>query len=532
MGFSNSNSSQTLVEQQARWASSVRVETPTLQRIHNAVKAEDLSVFIGNRQLLANADLKIAEQSHAVDGGTVAAGSKSAQIGTCYGLVGVNGCGKSTLLRLIAERRVPVPPGWDVFIVSQHLPVPGENSPVEEVMSANVKLAKLWTEQASLEEQISKQSEGDTQEFEEASARLVALQSELSQWDGAENEVTNILRSLGFRGSQPAGSSDAEPTVDMPMNKLSGGWRMKVELAKAFWMKPKLLLLDEPTNHLDFSSLQWMSEQLEQYPHTSVVVSHDVSFLCAVCREILWLKDLKLEPLPRSVVSQEDVLKMQRSRALNFHFPTPEGSDAGSHGLSLHGVEFSHGDGSSNSSNSHKLRVKKEVRFGGSSRAVLLGKNGSGKSTFLDLCAGRLKPTRGNIDSTPDLQIGHFSQFTDEFDKNSTETAASHLIRNCREELAGHAGSTKASRLQASNAEKQAPVPAVAVGAGTSLNAKRLEEIARSVLSNFGFEGDVAVTVPIECLSGGQKNSSEVCHALIETCAHFNARRADEPYRC
>jgi len=206
------------------------------------------------------------------------------------------------------------------------------------------------------------------------------------------------------------------------------------------------------------------------------------------------------------VISQEDLLRMQRARALNFHFPTPD--EAGNHGLSLHGVEFSYGSCGSSSSTPQKLRVKKEVRFGGSSRAVLLGKNGSGKSTFLDLCAGVLKPTRGSIDVTPDIKIGHFSQFTDEFDKNSTDTAASYLVRNCREELAGHAGSTAASRKKASLAAesgKEAPAPPIDAGKGVNIPEKRLVEIARAVLNNFGFEGDVAVTVPIDCLSGGQK---------------------------
>merc|ERR1719199_1612387 len=162
------------------------------------------------------------------------------------------------------------------------------------------------------------------------------------------------------------------------------------------------------------------------------------------------MKDLKLESLPREMVSQEDLLRMQR-RSLNFCFNTPKAGDEQNYGLSLHGIDFSY-DGGSNTGCSHpyRLQVKKEVRFSASSRSILLGKNGSGKSTFLDLCAGKLKPTRGDIDRTPELRIGHYSQLTDELDKNSTDTAASYLVRECREELALHAGSTRASRLQSS----------------------------------------------------------------------------------
>lgn len=485
-------------------SAAIRVETQTYHATHNAVKAEDLSVFVGARCLLANTELKISEQLHSVQTSTLSGGSKSVQRGTCYGLVGVNGCGKSTLLRLIAEGSLPVPPNWDVFLVSQHLPQPRQHCPIEEVLTANTERMQLLCEQATLEDELAALVECDSQSFQAATTRLLELQSELSKWDGAEKEITQILLALGFRGSDQAGSHGSEPTIKTLMTELSGGWRMKIQLAKALWLQPRLLLLDEPTNHLDFEALSWLEDRLEQYPHTTVVVSHDVSFLHCVCQEILWMKDLKLESLPRDMVSQEDLLRMQRRKGLNFTFSIPQSNDAENHGLSLHGVEFSYG---SSSSSRHRLQVKKEVRFSGKSRSILLGKNGSGKSTFLDLCVGKLRPTRGNIDRTPDLKIGHYSQPTEELDRNSTDTAASYLVRECPEELAMHAGGTRAIRLQkalAANSEKNSDGQA-SVSKRAATQQKRLLEIARGVLSNFGFEGDVAVTAPVDRLSGGQK---------------------------
>jgi len=496
---------------QAGLASGVRVETQTTQATHNAIKAEELSVFIGARCLLANTELKIAEQQHTVQISTPDGVSRNVQAGTCYGLVGVNGCGKSTLLKLISDGQLLVPPAWDVFLVSQHLPTPARHCPVEEVLSADLKRTKLLNEQLALEAQISELSEDDSKLMCEASSRLLEVHTDLLKWDGARKDVIQILLALGFRRSSQNGCGSSEPTIETPMNELSGGWRMKVQLAKALWLQPKLLLLDEPSNHLDFQALQWLQEKLEQYPHTVVVVSHDVSFLHDVCREIIWINELKLESLPRDTVSQDDLLRMQRRRALTFTFTTPACDDAANHGISLHGVEFSYGSSGSSTSSSgrepRRLRIKKEIRFSGSSRSVLLGRNGSGKSTFLDLCAGALTPSRGNVDHTPDLKIGHYSQLTEALDRNSTDTAASYLVRECAEELATHAGSTRSTRLRSS---LTASTSKHGDGQGNlakkaSNQQKRLLEIARGVLSRFGFEGDLAITVPVDRLSGGQK---------------------------
>merc|ERR1712076_176678 len=100
---------------------------------------------------------------------------------------------------------------------------------------------------------------------------------------------------------------------------------MKVELAKALWLKPSLLLLDEPTNHLDFYATRWVESKLEEYEGTKVIVSHDVNFLHSACKQILWVNEQKLEVLPGDTVSQEDLVRMQRPKALQFRFTVPEG---------------------------------------------------------------------------------------------------------------------------------------------------------------------------------------------------------------
>lgn len=492
----------------------IRVLTETTSSTHNAIKAEDLSIFIGSRCLLSSTELKIAEQSHAVQKEECANGLSNSRSGACYGLVGINGCGKSTVLKLLAEGRLPVPPSWNTFLVSQHLPVPAGSCPVEEVLSADAKRLDVLKELESLEAELAVPSERDEDCLFKMNARLLELHHEASTWDGAEAEIIDILVSLGFSRSVDSCSNRSEPSIRTPMNLLSGGWRMKVQLAKALWLRPKLMLLDEPSNHLDFQALEWLQERLKQYPHTIIVVSHDVAFLHEVCRDILWMRDQKLESLPRSAVSQDDLLRMQRRRALNIRFSTPKSSAAENEGLSLHGVEFSYGGSTSSSNDSCLLKVKKEIRFSGKSRSVLLGRNGCGKSTFLDLCAGKLSPTKGCIDRTPELKIGHYSQLTDDLDRNSMESAATFLVRECSEELAAHGGSTRTTRKRGavaaqslaggvhvdskSNLQKQFTAKA-------STQQKRLLEIARGYLTSFGFDGDIAISVPVDRLSGGQK---------------------------
>eukprot|EP00445_Apocalathium_hangoei_P009342 CAMPEP_0203867398 /NCGR_PEP_ID=MMETSP0359-20131031/16494_1 /ASSEMBLY_ACC=CAM_ASM_000338 /TAXON_ID=268821 /ORGANISM="Scrippsiella Hangoei, Strain SHTV-5" /LENGTH=877 /DNA_ID=CAMNT_0050785625 /DNA_START=68 /DNA_END=2701 /DNA_ORIENTATION=- len=473
----------------------LRVETLTTEAPNNAVKAEALSVFLGGRCLLRNVDLTIAENSHLVELPAEAGKTKTVRRGTCYGLVGPNGCGKSTLLRLMAEGHLPTPAAWQVLLVGQHLPVCLDRSAVEEVLSADANRAELLEQQRSLEETLARstdESDATVGHLLGASHELEEVQVQLGRWQGAAEEVGRILLALGFCRQAASGSS--HPSLDSSMQHLSGGWRMKVELAKALWLKPKLLLLDEPTNHLDFEALQWLEEQLDEYPHTTVVVSHDVSFLHAVCKEIFWIKDCHMESMPRDVLTQEDLASMQRTKPLNFSFSMAEGAPE-SHGVSVHQAEFSYGS----SSSSRTLRINGHVRFSCQSRAVLLGKNGSGKSTFLALCTGKLQPSRGSVDHTDDIKIGHYSQQMDEIDSSGELTAVEYLIQVCGDELDARL-ETKARAAQRA-AERRGAKSAPAAAAAQ----KRLAEVARGVLSGFGFDGDLAVAVPVGRLSGGQK---------------------------
>merc|ERR1719326_1068737 len=207
----------------------------------------------------------------------------------------------------MADGSLPLPHSWDTVIVDQHLPAASQNSAVEEVLDADVRRVELLKSISALETNL---ATCDVDVFSKLSDRMQQLQTQLDRWEVERVEVTKILVGLGFRHGAQAASGT--PALDTPVCELSGGWQMKVQLAKALWLKPRLLLLDEPTNHLDFSALLWLENKLEEYPHTTVVVSHDVSFLHSACREILWINNKKVESMPRDMVSQEDLARMQR----------------------------------------------------------------------------------------------------------------------------------------------------------------------------------------------------------------------------
>jgi len=471
-----------------------------MQASSNAVKADALCLFLGSRCLLSETSLKIPEVARSLEQPQAEGTSRMMQTGTTYGLIGQNGCGKTTLLRVISERWLPTPLPWDVLLVGQHLAPAKTWSAVEDILFSSEPFSALRREQTRLEAELlnlAASAEGEVAILC-ANRCLAEVQRELSSWESAPQAIEKLLVSLGFRRGdaeeecdpQHLAASKSRPSAQSSMQMLSGGWRMKVELAKALWLKPKLLLLDEPTNHLDFQALQWLEEQLDIYPHTAVVVSHDVSFLHTSCQEIFWINDKKIETLPIEAISQEDLARMQRKKALDFHFKVPSEGNLQHHGLSLHGAEFRHPD--------LYVRAKGDIRFSCNSRAVVLGRNGSGKSTFLGMACGALQPSAGSVDRTQDCQVGYYSQQMDELEAHADESAVDFLIATRLDELHSRLGVKASAKAKAAERRGEKPRLGAAMG-------KRLAEAARGVLSGFGFDGDLAVSVPVGSLSGGQK---------------------------
>ncbi|XP_010519988.1 PREDICTED: ABC transporter F family member 4 [Tarenaya hassleriana] len=420
------------------------------------ITIENFSVSARGKELLKNASVKI---SH----------------GKRYGLVGPNGMGKSTLLKLLAWRKIPVPKNIDVLLVEQEV-VGDDKSALEAVVSANEELVKLRQEAAALQNAsaVADGEEGD--DGDDTGEKLVELYERLQILgsDAAEAQASKILAGLGFTKEMQV----------RPTKSFSGGWRMRISLARALFVQPTLLLLDEPTNHLDLRAVLWLEEYLCRWKKTLVVVSHDRDFLNTVCSDIIHLHDQKLQfyrgnfddfesgyeqrrkemnkkfeiyekqvkaaKKSGSRVQQEKVKdrakfaaakeasrnkakgkvdedetpaeapKKWRDYSVEFHFPEP--TELTPPLLQLIEVSFSY-------PNRPDFRLSNvDVGIDMGTRVAIVGPNGAGKSTLLNLLAGDLVPTEGEARRSQKLRIGRYSQhFVDLLTMG--ETPVQYLLR-------------------------------------------------------------------------------------------------------
>merc|ERR1719397_2434352 len=231
-----------------------------LTNMENAVdiKIDKFSIAAKGKDLFTNASLLIAQ-------------------GRKYGLVGPNGHGKTTLLRHIGNRALQIPPNIDVLYCEQEVGA-DERSALVTVLAADEVRTALLEEQEKLEKEQEK-GKNVTERLAEVYEELQAIGA-----DQAEPKARRLLAGLGFDKAMQ----------DRATNKFSGGWRMRVSLARALFIEPTLLMLDEPTNHLDLNAVIWLDNYLQQYKKTLLIVSHDQSFLDNVCTDIIHLDQCKL----------------------------------------------------------------------------------------------------------------------------------------------------------------------------------------------------------------------------------------------
>lgn len=199
--------------------------------------------------------------------------------GDRIGLIGANGTGKSTLLRLISgeysctEGEISKIKNLSIGFLNQDLlSYQSDKAIIEVAMEAYTKALTLQKEIQALIEQLEKEYD------EKLAYQMSEKQSEFEHLGGYEMEHTSaeVLAGLGF----------STENLRTPLSAFSGGWRMRVMLAKILLQKPDVLLLDEPTNHLDLPSIQWLEEYIRNYPGAIVVVSHDRNFLDRVANKI------------------------------------------------------------------------------------------------------------------------------------------------------------------------------------------------------------------------------------------------------
>lgn len=195
----------------------------------------------------------------------------------CVGLTGKNGAGKSTLLRMIAGRFSPsegslhMPKESTIGFLEQDMPHNDERTVFEEAESAFGELKHLESRISRLTEEISERDDYTSDAYTELIQELSDANERFHLMGGGntEQQVQRILQGLGFNPE------------DLPrkIGEFSGGWKMRVELAKLLLRNPDLLLLDEPTNHLDIESIEWLEGFLKTYPGAIILISHDKTFL-------------------------------------------------------------------------------------------------------------------------------------------------------------------------------------------------------------------------------------------------------------
>ena len=361
---------------------------------------------------------------------TVHAGEK-------VGLVGRNGAGKSSLFALLANRLhadkgdVEVPPRWHVGEVAQSMPET-DDAATEFVLQGDDVLMRA---QAQL---IEAENSGDGHAIAEAHLAL----EEAGTFD-ARARAQALLLGLGFRVEQ----------LDAPVNSFSGGWRMRLQLARALMAPSDALLLDEPTNHLDLDALVWLESWLTRYAGTLIVISHDREFLDAITRVTLHVdasrvdrytgnysafEEARAERISQAQAAysrqQEKIAHLTRfierfkakatkarqaqSRvkaldrmerlapiltASDFQFEFREPASLPNPMLNLRGVSCGYG------SESIILRnVTRSVMAG--QRIGVLGANGQGKSTLVKTITAALQPLGGSMSVGKGLVIGYFAQ--------------------------------------------------------------------------------------------------------------------------
>jgi ATP-binding cassette subfamily F protein 3 len=375
------------------------------------------------------------------------------------GLVGGNGTGKSTLMKVLA--------GLDTFDYGSLIVAKGTTAGYlaqdglslsgrtvfAECMAVFTELHAMERELETLTHQISELDHASP-EYADVADRYHSLEHEFRTRDGysIEAEVGRVLMGLGFR------KEDWQRQTD----EFSGGWQMRLALAKLLLQKPNLLLLDEPTNHLDLEARNWLEEYLHNYPHAFVLISHDRYFLDVTVNKIaeIWNKRFwfytgnydkflaqktqRNEQLQAAYRNQRDRIdqlevfinrfryqatkakqvqsrikeleKIERieippeEKTIHFSFPQPKPS--GRIVAEFEGLAKSYPRKSDPGTNGSEKEVFRDVNFliEKGDRIALVGVNGAGKSTLIKLLAGAELPTLGDFRLGHNVQADYFAQ--------------------------------------------------------------------------------------------------------------------------
>jgi ATPase subunit of ABC transporter with duplicated ATPase domains len=433
--------------------------------------------------------------------------------GEKIGLVGPNGSGKTTIFRLIMREEQPdggsvsVERGLTIGYFSQDVGEMSGRSVVEETMAGAGEVSHVLHELRALEAAMADPSRIDEmdkiiEKFGEVQARFDALDGY-----GLESRTREILAGLGF----------ADEVMDGDVGRLSGGWKMRVALARILLMRPDVLLLDEPTNHLDIESIVWLEKFLRDFDGALVITSHDREFMNRLVTKIVEIdsgeltvytgnydfyeqqRELATQQREAQYARQQAMLakeeafiarfkarashaaqvqsrvkkldkiekieppKQRRVIEFEFHKPPRSGDDV----AKIDGVHK--GYGSKRIYEGLDLLIRRKERW------CVMGVNGAGKSTLLKLVAGETSPDAGSVTIGASVKLGYFAQHAMELLDGQTS-----VIETLQNEF-----------------------PRASLGS------------LRTLAGAFGFSGD-DVEKPCRVLSGGEKARLVLARMLYE----------------
>ncbi len=445
--------------------------------------------------------------------------------GDSVGLVGKNGAGKSTLLRIISGEQeydggqIASDKETSIGFLKQDIDFEKGRTVLEEAYQAFTLLKKLESQLATINEELAQRTDYESESYHQLMVDLNEIQQQYEIHGGYnyQGETERVLQGLGFQRND----------FSMPTETFSGGWRMRIELAKLLLQNHDVLLLDEPTNHLDIESILWLEEFLKSYTGAVVIVSHDKMFLDTITNRTIEIslgriydfnkpytkyltarKELREQQLAtqknqqKHIEHTEKLIEKFRAKAskatmaqslikkldkiervevdeddnsvMSVHFPVSV--NPGKVVLEIDNVSKNYGD--------NQVLTKVNLLVERNSKIAFVGQNGQGKSTLAKCIVGEIE-YNGDLKHGHNVEIGYFAQNQADY-LDGTKTVLDTMI-------------------DAANEKNRTKV--------------------RDILGAFLFRGD-DVDKYVRVLSGGERNRLALAKLLLQP---FNVLVMDEP---